>query len=455
MTPFEYLESHARERMEQFSTLLAFPTVSAQSQHKADILRCAEWLTAHFKSFGMSAELMSTKGYPVVYAEYIADPKAPTVLYYGHYDVQPPEPFNLWVTKPFEANIRDGYVYARGATDDKGQTFCHIKGLEAIMKSEGKLPLNVKFIIEGEEEVGSGSLPDYLKQNKAKLKADIAVISDTAQFSKTLPAITYGLRGLYGGELFVYGPNRDVHSGAFGGAIPNPATILMQMIAQVHDKKGKITIPGFYRDVKPVSKYDRAQFKKLPFKEAAYKQSIGIKALHGEPGYTVYERTWVRPTFEINGITSGYQGEGSKTIIPSMASCKITCRLVPNQKPDHIGKCIETFFKKIAPKSVTIKFAERAGSAAVEVPTDGPWLDAAGEAVRKGFGKKPVFMKEGGSIPVVGDFKRILGIDTLLIGFGQQDDNIHSPNERFRVVDFENGCRAAAALPGELAKVRK
>ncbi|MDZ4723337.1 MAG: dipeptidase [candidate division Zixibacteria bacterium] len=455
MTPFEYLEETKQKRLDELKQFLSFPSVSAKSEHKQDVADCAEWLKNHMSAIGFTAELSATQGNPVVYAEYMADPKAPTVLYYGHYDVQPPEPLSLWTTPPFQAEVRDGYLYARGSADDKGQTFTHIKGMEALIKTSGKLPINVKFLIEGEEEVHSVNLPEFLKDNKNRLRADIVVISDTAQFNKTLPAITYGLRGIASCEVFVYGPNRDVHSGTFGGAIANPITVLCQLVAQFHDKNNKVAIPGFYKDVKPVTKFEKSQYKKLPYKEGAYRKALSISALHGEKGYTTFERTWDRPTCEINGITGGYQGEGAKTIIPAMASCKITMRLVPNQKPLDICNKLERYLKKLAPTSVRIKVNKHGGAPGVVVPTTGPWLDAAARAIKAGFGKAPVFMKEGGSIPVVSDFKKTLGIDTLLIGFAQSDDNIHSPDERFRLVDFERGCRTAAMLPEELAKVKR
>ena len=454
MTAFQYLKTTEKQRTNELLQFLSFPSVSAQSKHNKDVAACADWLKAHLTKIGFKTRLYQTKGHPVVFAEYFVDKKLPTVLYYGHYDVQPPEPLDLWKTPPFKPDIRDGYFYARGATDDKGQTFTHIKGLEAIIKTTGKLPINVKFMIEGEEEIASANLPAFMKINKKLLKADICVVSDTAQFNKTTPAVTFGLRGISPAELFVYGPNRDVHSGSFGGSITNPANALCQMVAQLHDKNGKVAIPGFYKDIKPASKWERQQFKKLPHSDTKYQKSLGVPALAGEKGYSTLERIWIRPTLDVNGITSGYQGEGSKTIIPSFASCKITMRLVPDMDPDDVANKLEKFLKKIAPKSVRIKLNKSHGGKGVNVPTDGPWLEAAASAIKAGFGKTPVFMKEGGSIPVVTDFKDLLGLDTLLIGFAQHDDNIHSPNERFRIVDFEKGCKTGAALPTELSKVK-
>jgi len=455
MTALAYLKKTEKQRMKELFDLLSFPSVSAKSEHKQDLVKCAGWLTDHLNKIGFKAKVYPTGGHPLVFAEYFVDKKLPTVLYYGHYDVQPPEPLELWKTPPFKPQIRAGHIYARGATDDKGQTFAHIKGLEAILKTEGTLPVNVKMIIEGEEEVHSANLPKWLKKNKKMLKADIVVVSDTGQFSKKLPAVTYGLRGIAAMEVFVYGPNRDVHSGSFGGAIANPVNVLCSLVAQLHDKNGHITVPGFYNGVKPLTKWERAQFKKLPFKEAEYKKMLGVSGLQGERGFNTFERAWARPTCDVNGIKGGYQGEGAKTIIPSFASCKITCRLVPNQEPHDICNKVEKYLQKLAPKSVRVKVDKWGGAKGVIVPTNGPWLDASARAIKKGFGTAPVFMREGGSIPVVVDFKEILGLDTLLIGFGQADDNIHSPNERFRVVDFERGCRTAVALPFELAAAGK
>lgn len=455
MTAQEYLAQTKDQRRNELFELIRFPTVSAKSEHKVDMHRCAKWLKDHLTKIGFTAEIHATEGHPLVFATYASDPKAPTVLYYGHYDVQPAEPFHLWTTPPFEPQMRDGAIYARGSTDDKGQVLAHIKGLEAILKADGTLPINVKLLIEGEEEIHSKNLPAFLRKNAALLKADFAVVSDGAQFSHTLPAINYGLRGIASAEVFITGPDRDLHSGTFGGAVANPITILCQMVAQLHDKKGKVAIPGFYKSVKPLTKWMRDQYRRLPFSEAAYRKSIGVPALWGDKQFSVYERVSGRPTCEINGITGGYQGEGAKTIIPSLASCKVTMRLVPDQDPIDICNKLEKYLLKIAPKGVKVRVDKHGGAKAVLVPTDGPWLEAGMRAIKVGYGKAPVFTREGGSIPIVGDFKTILGVDTLLLGFGQHDDNTHSPNERFRYVDFEGGCLTAAALPYELAKVAR
>jgi acetylornithine deacetylase/succinyl-diaminopimelate desuccinylase-like protein len=454
MTPLEYLNQTEKQRLDELFAFLRFPSVSAKSEHQPDMIKCATWLCEHLRAIGFKADVLPTGGHPLVYGEYMVAPKLPTVLYYGHYDVQPPEPFELWKTPPFEPRLDGGYIWARGSADNKGQLFAHVKGLEAAAKANGTLPVNVKVLFEGEEEVHSAHLPAWIRKNKKMLKADIAVVSDTAMFSPTLPAVTFGLRGIASCEVFVYGPNKDVHSGSFGGAIANPANVLARLVSQLHDKDGKVAIPGFYKDVKPLTKWERAQFKKLPFNEKAYVKELGVAGLQGEKGYSTYERSWSRPTCDVNGLTSGYQGEGAKTIIPSYASCKITMRLVPDSDPMDICNKLEKYLQKIAPKSVRIKVDKHGGAKAVVVPQEGPWLDAAARAIKAGFGKAPVFMKEGGSIPIVGEFKASLGVDTLLIGFCQNTDNIHSPNERFRLADFERGCKTAAALPFELAGVK-
>ena len=453
MTPVEYLKKTEKERLDDLFQFLSFASVSAKSEHAKDIAACATWLTEHLRKIGFRSEICPTAGHPLVYGEYVAGEDLPTVLYYGHYDVQPPEPLDLWKSPPFKPEIRSGYLYARGAADNKGQLFTHVKGLEAILRTTGHLPVNVKLLFEGEEEVHSENLPPYIRKNRKKLRADIAVVSDTAMFGPNLPAVTFGLRGIAAVELYVYGPGRDVHSGSFGGAIANPANILCQMVGKLHDKNGRVAIPGFYKGVKPLSKWERSQFKKLPFDKQRYLKNQGITAVHGEKGYSTFERSWSRPTCDVNGITSGYQGEGAKTIIPSYASCKITMRLVPGQDPKDICAKTARYLQKIAPRSVRVKVDQFGGAKAAVVPHEGPWLDAAGRAIKAGFGKQPLFMKEGGSIPIVGDFKEILGLDTLLIGFCQNNDNVHSPNERFRLRDFERGCKTAAALPFELAKV--
>jgi len=454
MNPGEYLDKNKKKRMDELFEFLKFQSISARSEHKGDIKACADWLTDHLNKMGIESKVMPTKGHPLVFGSKIDSPDKLTVLYYGHYDVQPVEPLDLWKSKPFEPFIENDYVIARGATDDKGQLFTHLKALQAYTDTGNELPVNVKLLIEGEEESGAENLSDWVKENADMLKADIIVVSDSSQFGRNKPAVTFGLRGVAAIEVKVTGPDRDLHSGGFGGAVPNPANVLAKIIAAMHDDDGHVLIDGFYDNVEPVSDWEREQFAKLPFDEKEYLEKVGSKGLHGEKGYSVYERVWSRPTLDVNGLTSGYQGEGGKTIIPSWASAKITMRLVPDQKADEICDKIKKYIKKVCPDYVDCEVHIHGGAEAVVVPTEGPWLDAAAKAIKKGFGIEPVFMKEGGSIPVVGTFKKVLGLDTLLLGWGQNDDNAHSPNERFSVNDFERGTYSALYLIEELSKVK-
>jgi acetylornithine deacetylase/succinyl-diaminopimelate desuccinylase-like protein len=455
MDPKSFLDANKKQRLDELFEFLRFPSVSAKTEHKRDVLACADWLAGHMTKIGLETKIMPTAGNPVVFGSKVASPHKLTVLYYGHYDVQPPEPLNLWKTTPFEPIIEGGYMIARGTTDDKGQLFTHLKAIEAFNATETELPINLKMMFEGEEESGSENLEKFIKDNAKLLKADVVVISDTAQFGRNRPAVTYGLRGIAFVELKVIGPNRDLHSGSFGGVVPNPINILAQIIASFHDKNGRVNIPGFYKNVRPISAWEKKQIKRLPFNQKEFLTGVGSKGLHGEKGYSVLERIWSRPTLDINGITGGYQGEGGKTIISSWASCKITMRLVPNQDPLDICAKIEKHINRVCPKFVAVEITKHGGAPGVMVPTDGPWLKAAGEAIKRGFGIEPVFIKEGGSIPVVGTFKQVLGLDTLLLGWGQNDDNAHSPNERLAIDDFERGCYSSMALIEELAKVKK
>ncbi|MFH1700089.1 MAG: dipeptidase [Candidatus Zixiibacteriota bacterium] len=454
MTPLDYLKEQETNSLEQLKELLRIPSVSAQSAYKEDMIQCAKWISAYMNKIGVESEIMETGGHPVVYGEHCQVGGAPTVLIYGHYDVQPPEPLNLWQSGPFDPIEKNGYLWARGSTDDKGQLFTHIKGVESYLKTVGSLPMNVKFLIEGEEEVASENLPPFVENYKEKLKANVVLVSDGAQYGIGMPAINYGLRGIAAVEIKVIGPNKDLHSGSYGGAVANPINMLAKMIAQLHDDNGGILIDGFYDDTYTMTDWEKSEFGKLPFDEESYRSSTGAKKLWGEKEFSVLERNWVRPTLDCNGITGGYQGEGAKTIIPSWASTKITMRLVPNMQPDDICDKIEAYLKKICPDTVNLEVVKHGGGRPVQVPTEGPWLDAAARAIKTGFGKEPFFTKEGGSIPIVETFKTVLGLDTLLVGFGQKDDNAHSPNERFRIADFYSGCRTSAALFEELAKVK-
>jgi len=455
MNPKDFLEKNKQKRLDELFEFLKFPSVSAKSEHNKDVKACADWLAKHISDFGIDAKVMPTAGHPVVYGEKIKSPDNLTILYYGHYDVQPAEPFDLWKSPPFEPVVEDGYIMARGATDDKGQLFTHLKALEAYLSSDKELPVNVKLLIEGEEESGAENLANWVKENKDMLGADIIVVSDSSMFGKDRPAVTYGLRGVAFVEIKITGPDRDLHSGGYGGAVPNPVNELCKIIAAMKNDDGRILIDGFYDNVSEISDWEREQFAKLPYDEEEYRKTVGSKGLHGEKGYSTYERTWCRPTLDVNGIMGGYQGEGGKTIIPSWAMAKVTMRLVPDQKAEEIMDKAEAFVKKICPPYVECEVIKHGGAAAVEVPTEGPWLEAAGRAVKEGFGIEPVFMKEGGSIPVVGTFKEVLGLDTLLLGWGQNNDNAHSPNERLSHKDFERGTYAALALIDELSEVKK
>ncbi len=454
MNPMEYLKQNEAKSLAHLKEFLKIPSVSAQSEYKKDMIRCAQWVVDYLKGLGLKSELCETGGHPLVYGEYHLSDDVPTVLIYGHYDVQPVDPLNLWKTKPFEPIEEGGYLIARGATDDKGQLFAHLMGTEAYLKTVGKIPVNLKFMIEGEEEVQSENLDAFIAKNKDKFAADIVVVSDGSMYGRDLPAINYGLRGIAFVEVKVTGPDRDLHSGSYGGTIANPIHVLARMIGQLHDDNGHIAIDGFYDNTYRMTDWEKDQIKKLPFDDKEFLASTGSTRLWGEKGFSPLEQTGSRPTLDCNGITGGYQGEGAKTIIPSWASTKITMRLVPNMKPGEICDKIEAFLKKICPDTVKLEVIKHGGANPVLVPTDGPWLDAAARALQTAFGKQPFFTKEGGSIPVVETFKSVLGIDTLLIGFGQHDDNAHSPNERFLIKDFHRGCVTSAALFEELSKVK-
>jgi len=454
MGPLEYLKENEAASLEQFKDLLRIPSISGQSEHKGDVRRCAQWVSNYLNKLGIKSELCEPGGHPLVYGYYHVSDDVPTVLVYGHYDVQPVDPLNLWKSKPFEPIEENGYIIARGATDDKGQMFAHLKGVEAYLKTVGKIPVNVKFMIEGEEETAAENLTKFIAGNKGKFAADIVIVSDGSMYGRDLPAINYGLRGIAAVEIKVTGPDRDLHSGSYGGAVANPINALCKMIGQLHDADGRVTIDGFYDNVYTMTDWERKQFANLPFDEKEYLAATGAPELWGEKGYSVLERTTSRPTLDCNGITGGYQGEGGKTIIPSWASAKITMRLVPNQNPDEICGKFETHLKKFCPPTMTLEVSKHGGANPVLVPTEGPWLDAAAKAIKTGFGTDPYYTKEGGSIPIVESFKAFLGIDTILVGFGQHDDNAHSPNERFLVKDFHRGCRTSAALFDELSKVK-
>ncbi|HVX12614.1 MAG TPA: dipeptidase [Pirellulales bacterium] len=450
-----YLTEHAADFENDLCELLRIPSVSADSRHRADVRRAADWLVEQFRALEMPVELCETPGNPIVYAEWLGAPGAPTVLVYGHYDVQPPDPLDEWISPPFEPTRRDGNLYARGATDDKGQMLTHVKSVQAWMHSEKRLPINVKFLIEGEEEVGSEHLERFIADNHQRLACDVVVISDTSQFAPDQPAITYGLRGIAYFELRLTGPKQDLHSGTFGGGVMNPAIGLAQMLAALINGKGQIQIPGFYDDVEPLTALERQQFAELDFSDDEFCRELGIAAVAGEAGYSTLERRSARPTFDINGLWSGYQGEGSKTVLPARAGAKFSFRLVPRQDPKKVHAALETMLERLLPPGLTMELIAFHGAPGVVVPLDSPYIRAAAQAIEVGFGKAPVYIREGGSIPVVSTFRQQLGVDTLLLGWGLNDDNTHSPNEKFRILDFHRGIKASAHLWEELGRLAK
>ena len=435
----KYQEENKDRFLEELLGLLRIPSVSANSQHKPDMLACAEAVKKSLLQAGVDkAEIFETEGHPVVYGEKIVDASRPTVLVYGHYDVQPPDPLDLWKSAPFEPSIRDGKIFARGSADDKGQFFMHVKALE-VMKHSGNIPGNIKFIIEGEEEIGSPNLGAFVKSHKDLLKADVILISDTSMISLDNPSIDTGVRGLAYIQVEVTGPNRDLHSGVYGGAIANPITILAQMIAGCHDENNHICIPGFYDDVLESSAADRKKMGQAPFNEKEYMADLGVKKLWGEKGYTTNERTGIRPTLELNGIWGGYQGEGSKTVLPSKAFAKISARLIPNQTSGKITRLLLDYFRKIAPESVTVHAFDLHGGEPYLTPLDSKAYLAAEKAIETTFGKKPVPVRGGGSIPICSLFEKELGIKIVFMGFGLDSDNLHSPNEKFDIANFYKG----------------
>jgi acetylornithine deacetylase/succinyl-diaminopimelate desuccinylase-like protein len=441
-----YIQSNQDRFLSELFELLRIPSVSADSRHKGDVRKAAEYVAQKLTEAGAdSVQLMETKGHPIVFGEKIVDPAKPTVLVYGHYDVQPPDPLDLWKTPPFEPTVRDGNIYARGACDDKGQFYMHIKAFEIMMKHK-LLSCNVKFMIEGEEEVGSDNLGTFVKENKAKLKADVILISDTSLISLDQPSITAGLRGLSYMEVEVTGPNRDLHSGVYGGAVANPANVLSKMIASLHDENGRITIPGFYDQVAELSSADREALNKAPFDLNEYKKELGIGEIQGEKGYTTLERTGTRPTLDVNGIWGGYTGEGAKTVLPSKASAKISMRLVPNQRPDEITALFTKHFLSIAPISVKVKVTAHHGGEPAVTPTDSKAFKAAANAFEEVWGKTPIPTRDGGSIPIVALFKKELGLDTVLMGFGLDTDALHSPNEHYGIKNFLIGIETIVAF---------
>ena len=448
----QYLKDHAADLEARLCELLRIPSISADSAYRDDIRRAADWVRDCFVALGLDARLEETGGCPAVFAQGPQRAGRPTVLVYGHYDVQPPDPLDEWVTPPFEPNVRNGNLHARGATDDKGQMFTHIASAEAWLRTVGELPINLKYLIEGEEEVGSEHLETFVAEHREQLACDCVVISDTAQFAAGAPAITYGLRGIAYFELTLRGPRQDLHSGVYGGAVLNPANVLSKIMAALVDDAGRVQVPGFYDDVAPFSDAEREQFAALPFDEVGWREKIGVAALAGEEGFSTLERRWGRPSFDVNGLTSGYQGEGAKTVLPAWASAKFSFRLVPAQDPSKITTSLRQVIAELAPAGVEWELQEFHAAPGFAIPPEGPYTAAASRAIEFAFGRKPVLIREGGSIPVVTTLKQELGADSLLLGWGLDDDNTHSPNEKFCLADFHRGARASARLWAELAE---
>ncbi len=450
----DFINTNRDRYIDELKQYLAIPSISALPQHQGDLRRCAEYTAEELKRIGLeNVRLIETPGNPVVYADWLHAAGAPTMLFYGHYDVQPVDPLELWESPPFEATVREGELYARGAVDDKGQIFMHFKAIEAHMKQNGRLPMNMKIILEGEEEVGSANLDTFVRDNKDLLSADVVVISDSPMFERGIPSICYGLRGLIYFQIDLRGTRSDLHSGSFGGAVANPAFVLAQILAQMKDRGGRIKIPGFYDEVVQLTEEERNEWKRLPFNETKYKKDLGAPRLFGETGYTTLERVWARPTFEVNGILSGFTGEGAKTVIPAVAMAKVSMRLVPNQDPDKIATLFEDYLKKIAPKTVELKITRMHGGKPWMAAFDNKFVQAAGRAIEQGFGKKPVFNREGGSIPVVSTFQEVLGLPSVLFGVGLPDENSHAPNEKLDLSNFHNGVISAAYLYEEISKL--
>jgi succinyl-diaminopimelate desuccinylase len=449
-----YIQAHRQAFEDELAALLRIASVSADSRQRGDVRRAADWIADQFKKLGLATELIETGGHPLIYAQTPPVPGVPIALVYGHYDVQPPEPLDEWISPPFEPTERNGNIYARGATDDKGQMLTHVKSVEAWIKTVGKLPIQVKFLIEGEEEVGSEHLTPFVRQHRDKLACDTIVISDSCQFAPGVPAITYGLRGIAYYELRLRGPKQDLHSGTFGGAVTNPANALVSLLAALKDKDGRIQLPGFYDDVVPLTERERAEFRALPLTDAQFMEQIGVSGLSGEKGYTPLEHRWARPTLDINGLTSGYQGEGAKTVLPARASAKFSFRLVPHQNPARITTALRGFLEARLPPGIEMELVDHHGAPGVVIPLESPFIRAASAAIEAGFGKAPVFIREGGSIPIVTTFAKELGADVLLLGWGQNDDNTHSPNEKFSLDDYHRGTLASAHLWQQLASVK-
>lgn len=453
-TPLAHARAHRARFLEELKRFIRFPSVSAQTKHAGDVRRCAQWLAGHLKGIGMNGvRLIATPRHPIVYAEWTGAPGAPTVLIYGHYDVQPPDPLKEWTTPPFEPTVQGRYLHGRGACDDKGQLFAHVKALESCLKTSGRLPVNVKCLFEGEEEIGSPNLKPFLTKNAGKLAADAAVMSDTRMLGPKQPALTYSLRGGLGMEIEMTGPRQDLHSGTFGGAVHNPLQALCEIVARLHDKNGRIAIPGFYDRVRTLDPRERSYMATVGPPDAKILADAGAETSWGEKGFSLYERTTVRPSLSICGITGGYQGEGSKAVIPARASAKLNFRLVPDQDPAEIEALVRHHLARLTPPTVSSRVVTNLRARPAEIDRRHPAVRAAAVAYKRGFGAAPVFLRSGGSIPVVNMFQEVLGIPTALMGFALPDDRIHAPNERFFLPNFERGIATCLAYLEEMASV--
>jgi acetylornithine deacetylase/succinyl-diaminopimelate desuccinylase-like protein len=450
----EFIEGRREQHLTELCEFLRIPSVSAKSEHKSDVEKAAKWVADHLRSAGFeTVEIVPTSLHPLVYAESLEAPGKPTILFYGHYDVQPAEPLELWTTPAFEPVARNGNLFGRGTADDKGQVHIHLKALESLHQLHGKFPINIKVLIEGEEEVGSVSLWDYVQANKEKLKADALLVSDTSMLGKGVPSITYGLRGLNYYQIELTGPARDLHSGVYGGAVPNPLTILTELFAKLHDKNFRVTVPGFYDDVVKVSAAERKALNGLPWKAKDFDRAVGARDYVGEKGFTTVERLWIRPTLELNGIWGGYQGEGAKTVIPAKAYAKFSTRLVPNQNPKKIAKLVEQCIRKLLPKTVECKFEVLSTGKPWVAAYHAPIFQVAQRALEKGFGKKGVFIREGGSIPFVTQMHDTFKVPCVLVGFGLPDENAHAPDEHIALENYYGGIKAIAHFYENLANV--
>ncbi len=445
---FARIEAEQERYLEELKDYIRIPSISTDPDYKGEVLRAAEFLLGKMREAGLQAERIDTSGHPLVYGEWLGAPGKPTVLFYGHYDVQPVDPIELWRHPPFEPTVEGDKLVARGATDDKGQSYIHLKAVGAMLAERGSLPVNVKFLVEGEEEAGGHAIDEYARQDGGKrLAADCVVISDTSLYAPGQPSLIYGLKGLCYMEIKVTGPNRDLHSGTFGGAVWNPLNALCHIVDRLRDAKtGKLLIPGFYDDVRPLAAWEREEFGRLPFDEEAYREELGVRELFGEEGYTTRERTWARPTCDVNGIFGGYMGKGAKTVLPSWGGAKVSMRLVPDQEPKKIAERFTAYVQSIAPQGVTVEVTTLHGADPVVVEAEGPIVDAAMDAMQEVWGARPVRIREGGSIPIVSTFSAVLQCPVLLLGFGLADDGLHSPNEKFNISHFYQGIRSVTRL---------